>query len=375
MEIPIAGLVLVLMLAYANGANDVSKAVATLVGSGITNYRTAISWGTIWTMLGAVTAASWATAMLKTFTTGILKGQVPSSGALGVAIITAAILWVLFATWRGWPVSTTHAILGGLCGSAVVMLGMSGVEWATVVKKAAMPLALSPVVAFVVTWSLLPLVQATVGRWSGHCLCLQPRTGTLIAVTPQGQSRVLYQARGPDVVVDSPAACKQSGLSGLTVGMDSIHWLSSGTASFARGLNDAPKIVSLILIMQMSGQIGSGGLLVGFVLTAMSTGLGSYFGGRRVTEVLAEKITRMSHTEGLVANLTTSALVTATAVLGMPVSTTHVSSSAIIAVGTRNGVQAVRWGTVKDMFLAWMVTIPVAALLGAVLAFVLQLLM
>ncbi|TLY18576.1 MAG: hypothetical protein E6K67_06820 [Nitrospirae bacterium] len=89
MEILVAGLMLVLILAYANGANDVSKAVATLVGSGVTNYHTAILWGTIWTMLGAVTAASWATAMLKTFTTGILKGEAASPVAMGFAIITA----------------------------------------------------------------------------------------------------------------------------------------------------------------------------------------------------------------------------------------------------------------------------------------------
>lgn len=369
------GLVLVLMLAFANGANDVSKAVATLVGTGITNYRTAILWGTIWTMLGAVTAASWATAMLTTFTAGILQSQVPSPGVLGFAVMTAAIAWVWFATWRGLPVSTTHAILGGLCGSALGMLGFSGVEWATVIKKAALPLALSPALAFVVTWSLLPLLHATVGRWSGYCLCLQARTAALVTVNPQGQTRILYQGRRPDVIMDSPAACEQGRLSGLTVGMDSIHWLSSGTASFARGLNDAPKIVSLIVIMQMSAQLGSSVLLGAFVLTAMSMGLGSYFGGTRVTKVLAEKVTRMSHPEGLAANLTTSVLVAATAVVGMPVSTTHVSGSAIIAVGVRNGVQAVQWRTVKDMLLAWVVTIPVAAILGALIALLLRFLM
>ncbi len=374
MEILLAGLMLVLILAYANGANDVSKAVATLVGSGVTNYHTAILWGTIWTMLGAVTAASWATAMLKTFTTGILKGEAASPVAMGFAIITAAILWVLVASWQGLPVSTTHAILGGLCGSAVALLGLSGVEWVTVLKKAALPLALSPVVAFLVTWSLLPVLEATLGRWSGYCLCLQPRSGTLIAVNPQGESRILYQATGADVVVDRPTVCERSQLSGLTVGMDSIHWLSSGAASFARGLNDAPKIVSLMLIVQAASGPSRLGTVI-FVLSAISMGLGSYLGGRRVTEVLAEKITRMSHTEGLAANVTTSVLVTATAVLGMPVSTTQVSSSAIIAVGARKGLQAVRWTTVKSMVLAWVVTVPISALLGCVLALVLRLFM
>src|SRR5207244_11796692 len=113
MEILVAGLMLVLILAYANGANDVSKAVATLVGSGVTNYHTAILWGTIWTMLGAVTAASWATAMLKTFTTGILKGEAASPVAMGFAIITAAILWLLVASWQVLPVSSAHVFVVG----------------------------------------------------------------------------------------------------------------------------------------------------------------------------------------------------------------------------------------------------------------------
>ena len=369
MEFLFIGLLLVLVLAYANGANDVSKAVATLVGSGVTNYRTAILWGTIWTVLGSVTAASWATAMLRTFTTGILKGEVASPATLGLAVITAAILWVLFASWKGLPVSTTHAIAGGLCGSGVALLGLSGVDWFTVLKKAALPLALSPMVAFLLTWALLPLLEATVGRWSGYCLCLQPRTGALIAINPQGNSRILHQGIGTEVVLDTGTACERSQLSGVSVGMDSIHWLSSGAASFARGLNDAPKIVSLILIVQISsGQLPSEFLFVIFVLTALAMGAGSYWGGRRVTEVLAERVTSMNHTEGLAANLTTSVLVTATAIVGMPVSTTHVSGSAIIGVGVRKGLKMVRWGTVKEMILAWAVTVPVAAILAAGLA-------
>jgi inorganic phosphate transporter, PiT family len=365
MEILLIGLMLVLALAYANGENDVSKAVATLVGSGITDYRTAILWGTIWTMLGAVTAAFWATAMLTTFTTGILKDQGATPVALGISIITAAILWVLFASRRGLPVSTTHAILGGLCGSALALVGVSGVEWVPFLKKTALPLALSPVVAFLLTWALLPLLEATLGRWSGYCLCLLPRTGAVIVVNPQGEGRILHQAAGADLVMTGAEACEQSRLSGLNIGVDTVHWFSSGTASFARGLNDAPKIVSLILILQAgAGRLPSQFLFMTFLLTAVAMGAGSYFGGRRVTELLAERVTSMNHTQGLAANLTTSVLVTATALAGMPVSTTHVSGSAIIAVGFRKGRQEVRWRTVRDIATAWLVTLPVAALLG-----------
>ena len=100
-------------------------------------------------------------------------------------------------------------------------------------------------------------------------------------------------------------------------------------------------------------------------------GLGSYLGGLRVTEVPAEKVTRMNHVEGLSANLTTSSLVLVSATMGLPVSTTHVSSSAIVGIGILKGIQAVRWATVRDMVLAWIVTLPVAGILAGLAYFVL----
>ena len=95
-------------------------------------------------------------------------------------------------------------------------------------------------------------------------------------------------------------------------------------------------------------------------------GLGSYFGGLRVTEVLAEKVTKMNHAEGLSANLTTLSLVLVSGSLGLPVSTTHVSSSAIIGIGLLKGRNSVRWTTVRDMVLAWIVTLPASALLACI---------
>ena len=95
-------------------------------------------------------------------------------------------------------------------------------------------------------------------------------------------------------------------------------------------------------------------------------GIGSYFGGLRVTEVLAENVTKMNHAEGLSANLTTSSLVLVSGSLGLPVSTTHVSSSAIIGIGLLKGWNSVRWTTVRDMALAWVVTLPASALLACI---------
>jgi PiT family inorganic phosphate transporter len=154
-------------------------------------------------------------------------------------------------------------------------------------------------------------------------------------------------------------------LQGLSVGIDTIHWLSSGLASFARGTNDAPKIVAMLLLGSATTAWPSIPIqLAVFGGVTIAMGVGSYIGGLRVTTMLAEKVTTMNHMEGLSANLVTSSLVLLSGILGLPVSTTHVSGSAIIAIGLRNGVQTVRWRTVRGMVLAWLVTLPVTAVLA-----------
>jgi PiT family inorganic phosphate transporter len=174
-------------------------------------------------------------------------------------------------------------------------------------------------------------------------------------------------------VLAVPSQCDRSGLQGLSVGLDTVHWLSSGLASFARGTNDAPKIVAMLLLSSATAawpRVSIQLAVFGGVTLAM--GVGSYVGGLRVTKVLAENVTTMNHTEGLSANLATSSLVLLSGILGLPVSTTHVSSSAIIGIGLRNGMQTVRWPTVQSMVLAWIVTLPVTAVLAGLLYWILS---
>ncbi|MBA2484982.1 MAG: inorganic phosphate transporter, partial [Nitrospira sp.] len=117
MELSSPALLLVMALAYANGTNDVSKAIATLVGSGVTNYRTAIIWGTAWTVAGAGLSALMADAMLKTFIVGLIQPGIATPPALALAIFIGSMGWVLIASRTGLPVSTTHALTGALVGA------------------------------------------------------------------------------------------------------------------------------------------------------------------------------------------------------------------------------------------------------------------
>jgi PiT family inorganic phosphate transporter len=374
MEFSLTALVLVMALAYANGTNDVSKAIATLVGGGVTGYRTAIIWGAAWTAAGAWLSAFVASAMLKTFSMGLVLPGVATPPELAPAILVGAIGWVLVASRTGLPVSTTHALTGAVVGAGLVSVGSQGLALPAIAGKIGFPLLLSPVLAVAVSFLVHPVIRLVAERWTGACLCVMPASRALVTIDARGNTRTLIQASAfGQPVVAVPAQCDRAGLKGFAVGLDSIHWLSSGVASLARGANDAPKIMAMLFLG--GATVSWPNVTVQFTTlaaVALAMGLGGYLGGFRVTEVLAEKVTRMDHVEGLSANLTTSSLVLVSATMGMPVSTTHVSSSAIIGIGLVKGLNAVRWATVRAMVLAWIVTLPAAALLAALAYFILS---
>jgi PiT family inorganic phosphate transporter len=368
MEISWLAFALVFALAFANGANDVSKAIATLVGSGVTNYRSAIAWGTVWTMVGAALAAFVAGSMIKTFSHGLVQAGTIIGPAVTLAVLTGTIAWVLFSTRTGLPVSTTHALTGAIVGTGLVAFAGDGLIWSAIGEKIALPLLLGPFLAFTVSLLIHPTVRALAKKWGGACLCVMPASRALVAIDPCGGTRTLFQtAQFGQPMIAVPSQCDRAGLQGLVVGLDTIHWLSSGLASFARGTNDAPKIVAMLLLGSATATWPSASSqLAAFGGVAIAMGLGSYFGGLRVTEVLAEKVTKMNHAEGLSANLATSSLVLLAGSLGLPLSTTHVSSSAIIGIGLLKGWNSVRWTTLRDMVLAWVVTLPASALLACI---------
>ncbi len=344
---------LTLGLAYANGANDVSKGIATLVGSGVTNYRRAALWGTMWTIVGGVLAGLLVSGLVATFSGRAVLASVPVGGCFPVAVATGAIGWLAIATLTGLPVSTTHALLGGLCGAGIAAQGVSGVMWGAIGSKAALPLAVSPFLAIALMAALFPLIRLGFRRFERYCVCLERQE--LALAVPDGTAAMVSAS---PLTVIAGADCPPQVLTRVNL-LDSLHWLSSGLTSLFRGLNDTPKILALGVTAAAAAGLSQPSL---YVLVALAMGAGSYVAGARVTATLAGKITRMTPGEGFAANLVTSLLVASASGLALPVSTTHVSSSAIIGFGLYN--RDVRWRTVIDMLFAWLVTIPVAAGIG-----------
>jgi PiT family inorganic phosphate transporter len=308
---------------------------------------------------GALASAWFAVAMADTFGKGLFVPGTATTFTAAIAIICGATAWVLIATRTGLPVSTTHAIVGSLAGVAVVAYGPQAVRWATVVQKIAIPLVASPLVSL----ALMSLLLRTFRRApAADCACVVVEPASVLAGGPALSAMVaLPQAR---LVVAPSAECDATTPRALSVRLEHLHWFSSGLTSFTRGLNDAPKIAALIL--GAWALAGSGAQRPQFVFLAVELPMvaGSLVGGRRVTAVLAEGVTKMDHREGLLSNATTAALVGAGTIFGLPMSTTHIASSAIIAIGLNRKTGQTNRKTVRDMILAWVVTIPVSALLG-----------
>lgn len=356
MIVAAALLAMAIGLAWANGANDVSKGIATLAGSGLSNYRTAIIWGSSCTVAGAVAAGFASQALVATFSgKGLVAGgELPPTALLAIA--SGAVAWLVFATRTGLPVSTTHSLAGALLGTALMASGSSGVIWPAVAKKVALPLIASPVVSLLLVLIFVPLLQPLGRRFNRYCLCLEQNTSSL--VTPQG---VTFEQTPPAVAMGNSSTTCSTSVARLGA-IDALHWISSGATSFFRGMNDAPKVLAIGAAASASAGFSMAAL---YAAVALSMGAGSMISGLRVTRTLAERITPITPIDGFAANVVTTALVAAASHFALPVSTTHVSSGAIVGSGVARGGQHVRWRTVGEMLLAWGVTLPVSATFAA----------
>lgn len=234
------------------------------------------------------------------------------------------------------------------------------------------PLIVSPLLAVglaVLAYPLFRLAANATGFTRQSCLCVGKEfVPVAVAMTAEGR-HVTIGTTPLRVVLDEEASCQQRytgtmlGVSVQTV-LDAAHWLSTGAVSFARGLNDTPKIVAL------SVAAGGLGLTWSVGLVALLMALGGLLHAQRVAETVSKRITAMDPDQGVIANLVTSVLVIGASKWGLPVSTTHVTCGALFGIGATSG--RAEWGVVRNIVLAWVMTLPVAALLGAGIYVLLQ---
>lgn len=300
----------VCFVAFTNGANANFKGVASLYGSGTASLRRTILWGTATTFAGSLAAAFLAGGLLQTFSgRGIVPDALVQSPDFVTAVALGAAATSFLATRCGFPVSTTHALVGALVGAGLAGSG-SAVRFAALGKSFVYPLLFSPALA--VGLGALAYVLLKTLR-----LAPDERTPTL----------------------------------------DALHYLSTGAASFARGLNDTPKMAALLLAAPGLD------LQWGFLAVAVTIALGGLLDAVNVAETLGKKVTGMNPGQGFAASLVTAGLVTTASFHSLPVSTTHVSVGSLLGMGATT--RQAKWRKVGEILLAWVSTVPCGAALAA----------
>ncbi len=358
-------------LAYANGANDNFKGVATLHGCNTAEYRRALWWATAATFAGSLLSLYFAQELIHHFSgKGLVPDAVAASPAFLLAVGLSAAATVFAATLAGFPISTTHALTGALVGAGFGAVGPQ-LNFSLLGTAFFLPLLVSPLLAAgfcIGLYTGFTRLRRKLGIEKTWCVCVENAEPVPV---PSGAVALMRTASGPQyrLTTGTQEACEQRyqgdffgfSLQGL---LDRAHYFSAAMVSFARGLNDTPKVVALLFTV--SAVAPQYALL--FAAGAMAAG--GLLNARKVAQTLSREITPMQAGQGFTANLVTSLLVIFASRLGMPVSTTHVSTGAIFGVATLSGQ-----GNGKKIFeilLSWVLTLPVAALVSGIIYFLIR---
>ncbi|HUQ78983.1 MAG TPA: inorganic phosphate transporter [Patescibacteria group bacterium] len=316
----LAVLALAVLFDYINGFHDTANAIATSVSTRALRPEHAILMSATANFVGALTG----TAVAKTISSGLADTP---SGAPGQTIVAAAligaIVWNLI-TWRfGIPSSSSHALIGGLLGAVVVSVGVSAIKLDGVLGKVILPLVLSPVVGILVGFGMMVVIFN------------------------------LFQHASPRRMNDR---------------FRRLQVLSAAVMAFSHGSNDAQKTMGIMTLALVAAGVlppDSPIPLWVIVLAATAISLGTAAGGWRIIKTMGQKVVKLDPVHGFAAETTAATIILTASHFGMPVSTTHVISSAIIGVGSSDRLSAVRWGVAGNIVIAWILTIPASALVAA----------
>lgn len=340
-----------LFLAFSNGANDNFKGFATVWGSDTLNYQQALSLATLATVAGSVAALFLAETLVQNFSgKGLIADAVVNTPWFILSVASGAAATVFLATRLGYPVSTTHALIGGLIGAGLGQAG--GVHLDKLMGTFLMPLLVSPLLAA----ALGALVYSAFRLRSveADCVCVvEPEISTASSgIAMQTIASPMLTVGNDNDCASLPVIARFS----IANWMNKLHIFSAVAICFARGVNDTPKIAALLLASSLLGAQAS------YWWLAAVMGLGGILFARRVAERMSHRVSSMDHSRGLAANLITAVLVLFASKFGVPVSTTHVSVGSIAGVGMR--ANTLDWISLRQILFSWIATLPLAAVLA-----------
>jgi PiT family inorganic phosphate transporter len=398
-----------LFMAWGIGANDVANAMGTSVGSRALTLRQAIVIAAVFEFLGAVLAGGQVTATIRK---GIidpgLLASTPEILVFGMlASLLAAAVWLVVASYFGWPVSTTHSIVGAIVGFAMVGVGVTAVQWGKVGSIAA-SWVVSPLLAGTIAFGLFRSVQRLIldaedpfraaKRFVPMYIFL---VGFIIALVTllKGLKHI-----GMDISLgESYLLAAGAGLTTMAIGAIAVRriHLQAGAdrdfsytnvervfavlmiftacaMAFAHGSNDVANaigpVAAIVGVVQSGGEVAQESALPLWVLVVgavgIIAGLATY--GYRVMAVIGDRITELTPSRGFAATLAAATTVVAASGTGLPISTTHTLVGAVLGVGMARGIAAINMRVVQNIFMSWIVTLPAGAILSMVFFVVLK---
>lgn len=322
----VAIVALALFFDYTNGAHDSANAIATIVSTKVLSPKTAVIMAALLNLVGALIGEQ----VAKTIGSGIVNAEVVAGcQAIVLAALVGAILWNLLTWYLGLPSSSSHALIGGLIGSAIAYSGFEALNFISIFKKVIIPLVLSPMAGFVGGYLLMVMLS-----WLFHKA--KPR-----------KVNSLFRK---------------------------LQIVSSAFMATSHGQNDAQKTMGIItLALFLSHQIPEIHVPLWVKLScALAMGLGTATGGWKIVKTMGHKIFKLEPVHGCAAESAAAMVITGASHFGAPISTTHVISTAVLGVGASKRLSAVRWGVAGSMVVAWIITIPASGLVAGVTFLLLQ---
>jgi inorganic phosphate transporter, PiT family len=358
------GLIAIFALAvsfdYINGFHDTANAIATSVSTRALKPEQAILLSATANFVGALV---FGTAVASTIGSGIVQDNlVLSNGSVVLmAALLGAISWNLITWALAIPSSSSHALIGGLIGAAWAYSGSNAIQWSNFAAKVLVPLVSSPFLGLIIGFGLMVVLLNFVGR------AIPRRVGAAVSRAFTGNDSAPIDGSQPDKGT-SPFRIHNR--------FRRLQIVSATYMALSHGSNDAQKTMGIMTLALFSAhQISSKAVPIPVILlaaTAMS--LGTAAGGWRIMKTMGQKVVRLDPVHGFAAETTAATIILGASHFGMPVSTTHVISSAIMGVGTSDRPNDVHWGVARTMITAWVLTIPCAALIAAAAFLLLQLL-
>lgn len=316
----VAVVVLALGFDFINGFHDTANSIATSVSTRVLSPRQAILMSAVLNFVGALTSSK----VAHTITNGLVDGDMIKGQYVIIATIIAAIVWDLITWYFGIPSSSSHALIGALVGSAIAYSGgISIVKWQGVWEKVVLPLVTSPFIGFGIGFLFMTLLYKLLRN-------LTPRF--------------------------------------INKWFSKLQIISAAFMAYSHGNNDAQKSMGIITLALVGAGLNGGHTGVQpwvMVACALSMALGTSIGGWKIIKTIGVNMIRLQPIGGFAAETGAAIVIETMTHFGAPVSTTHVISSSIMGVGASKRLSAVKWSLVRNIVWAWVITIPVSALIGA----------